>query len=207
MIDQTVFSLNIWDVYQKEGKEAFAKGNLEEAERDFMQALEKAERFGSNDPRIATSKRHLAEVKHKQGKTDEAKNLFNEALDLLEKELGQDSLALVKTLMAYKSLLDELGETTEASEIEGKLKAIRTNAISVGNATDLFTVEVPAHPETHPMTSDQENRIRELLTQAGVPEALVAEIRAEIDTKQTFLWAHETQAKLRKAIVKNTPPS
>ena len=205
MIDQTVFSLNIWDVYQKEGKEAFDKGDLDEAELDFQSALEKAERFGANDLRIATSKRHLAEVKHKKGDTDAAKQLFQEALELLGNELGQESLSLVKTLMAYKSLLDELGD--EQAQVIGKrLRDIRSHAVSVGNTTDLFTVEIPANPETQPMTPQQDARIRELLTQEGVPDELVAEIRAQIDKPQTFAWAHDIQGRIRKAIVQHHSP-
>ena len=44
MIDKTVFSVNIWDVFQKEGKAALEKGDLDTAATDFKRALEKAER-------------------------------------------------------------------------------------------------------------------------------------------------------------------
>ena len=43
MVDQTIFSLNIWDVFQKEGKAALEKGDLEGAATDFERAIKKAE--------------------------------------------------------------------------------------------------------------------------------------------------------------------
>ena len=107
VIDKTVFSINLWDVYQKEGRQCAEKGDLDGALERFQAALEKAESYGSNDPRVASSKRCVAEVFSKQGKLAEAAKLYDDALELLEQELGEDSSTLLKTLRSYAKLLTQ----------------------------------------------------------------------------------------------------
>ena len=202
MIDKTVFSVNIWDVFQKEGKAALEKGDLDTAATDFKRALEKAERFGPTDPRIATSKRYLADVYHKQGKDDEAEAMFKEALELLENELGYDSNALVKTLIAYKNLLQDQGRDGDVEDINSRLQAIRPVEQDLSDTTDVFEVEIPAHPETEPMTPEQQARIQELLKK-NIPEDLKSKADSVLSGEPTFKVAFELEDELRKAIVES----
>lgn len=202
MIDQTVFSINIWDVFQKEGKAALENGDLEAAATDFTRALEKAQGFGANDPRIATSKRYLAAVRHKQGNDEDAEILLKEALELLENELGYDSNALVKTLVAYKTILKDQGRSDEVEAVNNRLLSIRPVEQDLGHTTDVFEIQVPKDPETSPMTPEQLARIRELLKN-NIPDIIKKDAEETLNHDPSFKAAFELEDTLRKIIVKS----
>ena len=57
------------------GAQAYAQGRYAEAEQHFKAALQEAKRFGSQDPRLATSLNNLAELYRVQGRYAEAEKL------------------------------------------------------------------------------------------------------------------------------------
>ncbi len=81
-----------WEAQLAAGNKAFERGDYPEAERRLEPALRKAEGFGPQDPRLATSLNDLGEVYRTQGKYAAAEPLHKRALAIREKALGPEHL-------------------------------------------------------------------------------------------------------------------
>jgi tetratricopeptide (TPR) repeat protein len=93
-----------WDRLNRAGMEAFHQDNFAEAEAELVKALPEAEKFGSEDPRLATSLNNLAQVYHAQGRYPEAEPLYLKSLAIDKKVLGEEH----PTLAGDLNNLDEL---------------------------------------------------------------------------------------------------
>jgi tetratricopeptide (TPR) repeat protein len=206
MIDKTVFSINLWDVYQKEGRQCAEKGDLDGALERFQAALEKAESYGSNDPRVASSKRCVAEVFSKQGKLAEAAKLYDDALELLEQELGEDSSTLLKTLRSYAKLLTQTDDTDMLAKVSNRIAEIESKSSESVVTSDIFEECLPDDADVIPMTPEQKMRIMELLQRGEVSEKSRTIIMGKLDESPTCKWAHECQGKMRREIVRSYQP-
>lgn len=71
-----------WKAMVEEGNDSYAQGKIPEAEVKFLAALEEAEKFGEDDPRLALTLNNLAAMYHEQGKYTMAEPLYKRALDL-----------------------------------------------------------------------------------------------------------------------------
>lgn len=80
----------LWNVWRQGGLQALQEGRLADAERLLTAALEQAEKYGSEDLRVADAANDLAVVYATTGKAVEAELLFNRALAIGEKGLGRD---------------------------------------------------------------------------------------------------------------------
>ena len=77
-----------WESNNAAGVKAFQQGRYADAEKLFLAALEEAEGFGPDDPRLATSLNNLAGLYDNQGKYAEAEPLYKRSLAIDEKALG-----------------------------------------------------------------------------------------------------------------------
>ena len=75
-----------WERYTEAGLDAFQQDNYAEAEKQFKAALQEAEKFGSEDPRLAGTLNLFVWLYNKQGKHAEAEPLFRRLLEILEKK-------------------------------------------------------------------------------------------------------------------------
>ena len=64
------------ETYTDAGTRAYEQGHYAEAEKQWIAALEEAEKFGPQDPRLATSLNSLAFLYHAQGQYGQAEPLF-----------------------------------------------------------------------------------------------------------------------------------
>ena len=88
-------------------------------------ALEEAEKFGEQDPRLATILNNLAALYLGQGQYDEAEPLFRQALAIVEKAQGPEHPNVAISLENCAELLGNLGRDAEAKMMEARAKAIR----------------------------------------------------------------------------------
>jgi tetratricopeptide (TPR) repeat protein len=77
-----------WKSLIEEGNAAYANGKIPEAEVKFLAAMELAENFSDDDPRLALSLNNLAAIYHEEGKYTMAEPLYKRALDIREKLYG-----------------------------------------------------------------------------------------------------------------------
>ena len=120
----------LWETYNDAGIEAYKQGRYAEAEKLWLAALKEAEKFGPQDPRLATSLNNLAELYRAQGKYAEAEPLYKRALEIDEKALGPDHPNVATTLENYAALLRETQRNAEATEMEARAKEIRAKHAS-----------------------------------------------------------------------------
>ena len=98
-----------WETYNQAGRDAYEQGNYAEAEKQWVAALQEAEKFGPEDSRLATSLNSLANLYWDQGKYGEAEPLFKRALAIREKALGPEHSDVATTLKDLAILyLDQL---------------------------------------------------------------------------------------------------
>jgi tetratricopeptide (TPR) repeat protein len=108
-----------------DGVQAFRKGDYAKAEGYLKAARDEAEKFGSEDPRFATTLTNLAELYYAQGKYGEAAPLYKRSLATREKALGPDHPDVAQSLENYAALLRKTGRDAEAEKLEARAKAIR----------------------------------------------------------------------------------
>ncbi len=71
-----------WKQSVEAGNAAFSEGRIEEAEIIFLKAVEAAEKFAQDDPRLALSLNNLAAVLHTGKKLTLAEPLYKRSLDI-----------------------------------------------------------------------------------------------------------------------------
>ncbi len=71
-----------WEDLNAAGVAAYRARNFVEAEKKFREAITRAERFGKEDPRLATSLSNLGEVYRAQARLAEAEPLYRRALEI-----------------------------------------------------------------------------------------------------------------------------
>ncbi|MCH7767215.1 MAG: tetratricopeptide repeat protein, partial [Acidobacteria bacterium] len=65
-----------WDSIMADAVKAYQQADYAQAEKLFLAALKEAEKFGEQDPRLATSLNNLAVLYHTQGKYAQAEPLY-----------------------------------------------------------------------------------------------------------------------------------
>jgi tetratricopeptide (TPR) repeat protein len=103
-----------WEGFIQAGRAALQQQNYSEAESHFEDALEAAERFQSNDPRLGKSYNNLAAVYYAQEDYGRAEPLMRRALDQLRESLGPDNTEVAQTMKNLAALYYLQGNRTEA---------------------------------------------------------------------------------------------
>ena len=114
-----------WEKSAKAGTKAYQQGRYAESEKLLLFALKEAEKFGEQDPRLATSLNNLAALYQAQGKYAEAEPLSRRALAIWEKVLGPDHPNVATALGNYAKLLRKTNRKAEAAKLEARAQAIR----------------------------------------------------------------------------------
>jgi tetratricopeptide (TPR) repeat protein len=105
-------------------EKAFRQGDYDDAENSVEAALEKAEQFGPEDPRLAASLNNLAFIYHVQGRYADAEPLYRRALVIVEKVLGPHHPNVATAMENYAALLRKTNRSAEAEKLEERAKAI-----------------------------------------------------------------------------------
>lgn len=115
----------LWKQLDTAGSSAHAQGRYVEAEKLWLDGLKVAERFGTQDGRLAISLNNLAELYRSQGKYAEAEPLYKRVLAIREKVLGPNHPDLAQSLESYAALLRQTDRPREATALEARAKVIR----------------------------------------------------------------------------------
>ena len=114
----------LWETYNDAGKEAYEQGNYTKAEKLWVAALKEAEKFGPQDPRLATGLNNLAALYRAQGKYGEAEPFYKRALAIREKVLGPDHPDVATSLNNLAGLYETQGKYGEAEPLYKRSLAI-----------------------------------------------------------------------------------
>ena len=127
----------VWERNMRAGATAYQQGNYGEAVKQTKAALEAAEAFGPDDPRLATTLNNLAEFYRAQGKYVEAEPLHERALAIREKALGPEHPDVAQSLNNLALLYQAQGKYAEAEPLHKRALAIREKALGpeIGRAS------------------------------------------------------------------------
>ena len=114
-----------WDNLNKAATEAYQRADYAKAEKLLLAALQEAEKFGEQDPRLATSLNNLALFYKTQRRYAQAEPLMQRALAIREKALGPEHPDVATVLENYAALLHKLNRDAEADKTEARAQAIR----------------------------------------------------------------------------------
>lgn len=105
---------NAWQQFKVAAEEAMAAQDLSRAETMWYAALEEAEKFTLEDPRLLFTLDNLADTMCARGRYVIAEPLYLRSLSLKSKALGDTHLSVAKTLNALAGLYYSLGQYKDA---------------------------------------------------------------------------------------------
>ncbi len=120
---------SLWKKYNVQGSEAFQQARYAKAKKLYLAALQEAEKFGEQDPRLAISLNNLAALYDTRGKYGRAEPLYQRALAIKEKTLGPEDPEVALILGNYATLLRVLNRRAEAKKMKARAKAIRAKHV------------------------------------------------------------------------------
>ncbi len=106
-----------WETLVADGETAFQAGRYAEAEKLCLAALEEAEDFGEQDPRLATSLNNLAVLYVAQGNYAQAEPFFQRAITIYEKALGPEHPDVAAAINNLAELYRTQGNYSQAEPL------------------------------------------------------------------------------------------
>jgi tetratricopeptide (TPR) repeat protein len=119
----------LWEQHIKAGEQAFQQGRYAEAESLLVAALEEAETFGPQDPRLVTSLNNLAGLYYAQRNYAQTEPLLKRALTISEATLGTEHPEVAVHLYNLALFYDVQGNYTEAEPLYQRALSIREQTL------------------------------------------------------------------------------
>jgi tetratricopeptide (TPR) repeat protein len=134
----------LWQMYTDSGKAYLRMHQHKEAENMLASALQVAEQFGSEDPRLSVGLNNMARLRQAQKRYAEAEQLYNRALAIAESERGREHPDTAICLSNLAGLLQVEGKTDEAESSYKEALAILEKTmgpthVSVGRVLANYT--------------------------------------------------------------------
>ncbi len=120
---------SLWKKYNVQGSEAFQQARYAKAKKLYLAALQEAEKFGEQDPRLAISLNNLAALYDTRGKYVRAELLYRRALAIREKVLGPEHLDVATSLNNLAALYLGQGKYAEAEPLYQRALAIKEKTL------------------------------------------------------------------------------
>jgi tetratricopeptide (TPR) repeat protein len=120
-----------WEIHTRTGEYAFAAGNMERAEEEFLAALTIAQELPPPDRRLETSLGNLARFYEHQERFEQALPMYQLLVAAAESRLGEDDPALLTPLLGTGRVALQTGDVPTA---EDSLQHYRAIADATGEA-------------------------------------------------------------------------
>src|SRR5689334_1542146 len=118
-------STNSWKLLYETGRQALQDRKLQEAEQSFSAALQLAEDFAPNDPRLVATLNALARIYSLQRRYLAAAALLNRLLEVTERTLGPTHVQVAGVLTNLAEMYTHLGAAREELELRERVLTIR----------------------------------------------------------------------------------
>ncbi len=118
-----------WDSIMADAGKAYQQADYAEAEKLLLAALKEAEKFGEQDPRLATSLNNLAVLYYGQGRDAQAEPLYQRALAIREKALGPEHPDVAQSLNNLALLYNAQGKYAQAEPLYQRSLVIREKVL------------------------------------------------------------------------------
>lgn len=139
----------VWDQRIEAGRKAYSQAQYDEAAKQFAAALQEAEKFGTEDARLATALLELGRTYSSQLRFEEAKPLLMRSLATREKILGPDHPDVARTLTEVAAFYRLQNQHEKAEPFVRRRLAILEKALG------------PVHPEVIGALTDLGGRLRD----------------------------------------------
>ncbi|HEY9683768.1 MAG TPA: tetratricopeptide repeat protein [Oculatellaceae cyanobacterium] len=125
-----------WTTKEESAEKAFIDGKYENADKLWKDALAEAEKFGTDDLKVAQTLNQMTHLFIKQGRYEEALPSLNRALTIRRKKLGEANILTAETLGNLALVDEKLGKDEDAEKLykevlEIKEKKLGDNSPSV----------------------------------------------------------------------------
>ena len=130
-----------WERSNAAGMQAYQQGRYGEAEQHLTAALREAEKFGEQDPRLATSLNNLATLYQYQGNYPEAEPLIQRSLAIWEKALGPEHPDVALSLNNLAGLYKTQGKHSQAEPLYRRALTILTKSVGPDHPNVATTLE------------------------------------------------------------------
>ncbi|ALA58960.1 tetratricopeptide repeat protein [Nitrospira moscoviensis] len=131
----------LWNTWRSGGLQALQEGRLADAERLLIAALEQAEKYGTEDLRVADAANDLAVVYATAGRNAEAELLFSRALMIGEKGLGADHPGVGATVQNLGILYATQQKYREAEPLLKRALEINLKRFGVNHTRTALTLK------------------------------------------------------------------
>ncbi len=118
-----------WDSIMADAAKAYQQADYADAEKLLLAALKEAEKFGEQDPRLATSLNNLAVLYYAQGRYAQAEPLYQRALAIREKALGPEHPDVAQSLNNLAVLYNAQGKYAQAEPLYQRSLVIREKVL------------------------------------------------------------------------------
>jgi serine/threonine protein kinase len=118
-----------WQELNRQGEEAFHRGDYDEAEALFGQALARSGGFEPDDPRIAETLNNLGNLYFNLDLYNEAENSIKRALAIREKTEGPDALVVADSLNDLGMIYLTKGKIADAKPLIERALSIRQKTL------------------------------------------------------------------------------
>jgi len=125
---------SLWQMYTDSGKAYFRLRQYRESENMLSAALQVAEQFGPQDPRLAVSLNNMARLRQAQKRYGDAEQLYNRALLIAETERGREHLDTAVCLSNLAGLFQVEGKYVDAEAAYKEAMAIMEKALGPEHA-------------------------------------------------------------------------
>lgn len=171
----------LWETYDRLGREALDRRDLNQASEAFRSAVAVAEEIGSHD-RLVLSLRNLAATMVDQALIGDSHELLNQTLDIAKSKLGDSHSQTIETQRDLSQVCKELGYLDKA---DGLLKTVLEYESLHGTPAQLSdtleSLAKLAQARDNPqLAAEYFERIVEIRTQAGGDESP--------EVAQALLW-------------------
>lgn len=139
-----------WQELNRQGEEAFHRGDYDEAESLFGQALARSGGFEPDDPRIAETLNNLGNLYFNLDLYNEAENSVRRALAIREKTAGPDALVVADSLNDLGMIYLTKGKIADAKPLVERALTIRQKKLKPDDediASSLQTMASIYHKE------------------------------------------------------------
>ena len=107
----------LWETYTESGISAYERGDYATAERQHTAAVKEAQKFSSQDTRLAISLNNLAQTYVTEARYREAEPLYKRSLTILERAVGSNHSDVAKSLNGLAMLYKTQGRYEEAEPL------------------------------------------------------------------------------------------
>ena len=131
----------LWERNYTAGRKAYRQGRHAEAEKQLLAALQEAEKFVPEDPRLVRNLNSLATLYIKLGNYAEAVTFIRRSLVIQEKVPGPEHPNLATTLHNLATLYRFQGKYAEAEPLYLRSLAIREKALGLEHLNVAISLE------------------------------------------------------------------